>query len=202
MATRHGGQPPETGAEDQQYPRGLSSEGLTLGAPPEGSVVVGMCVGAQGGGSHLAKCKSTGWGADLWGSGGPQGDLSGNEARICHFGSWWETGTGNAVCVTSPGPTVRLGCRGTREAGFRVSRAWSRGATGLWHRDMPVLPPRVQDRAHVLGTDLSLMLSVRRVYTRSMWEMWKTGSSLEGSVGNFTNTSFRKMGWKSQGQDR
>lgn len=46
----------------------------------------------------------------------------------------------------------------------------------------------------VLRTDLSLMLSVRRVYTRSMWEMWKTGSSLEGSVGSFTNTSFRKMG--------
>lgn len=29
-----------------------------------------------------------------------------------------------------------------------------------------------------------------------MWEMWKTGSSLEGSVGSFTKTSFRKMGWK------
>jgi hypothetical protein len=27
-----------------------------------------------------------------------------------------------------------------------------------------------------------------------MWEMWKMGSSPEGSVGSFTNTSFRKMG--------
>lgn len=52
----------------------------------------------------------------------------------------------------------------------------------------------VQDRSRVSRTDLSLMLSVRRVYTRSIWEMWKTGSSLEGSVGSFTNTSFRKMG--------
>lgn len=65
---------------------------------------------------------------------------------------------------------------------------------GLWHRDMSVLPPGVQNRSRVIRTDLSLMLSVRRVYTRSMWEMWKTGSSLEGSVGSFTNTSFRKMG--------
>lgn len=50
------------------------------------------------------------------------------------------------------------------------------------------------ETGHRIRTDLSLMLSVRRVYTRSMWEMWKTGSSLEGSVGSFTNTSFRKMG--------
>lgn len=29
-----------------------------------------------------------------------------------------------------------------------------------------------------------------------MWEMWKMGSSPEGSVGSFTRTSFRKIGWK------
>ena len=29
-----------------------------------------------------------------------------------------------------------------------------------------------------------------------MCDMWKTGSSLEGSVGNFTRTSLRKTGWK------
>lgn len=29
-----------------------------------------------------------------------------------------------------------------------------------------------------------------------MCDMWKTGSSLEGSVGNFTRTSLRKTGWR------
>lgn len=29
-----------------------------------------------------------------------------------------------------------------------------------------------------------------------MCDMWKTGSSLEGSVGSFTRTSLRKTGWK------
>lgn len=31
-----------------------------------------------------------------------------------------------------------------------------------------------------------------------MWEMWNRGSSPEGSVGSFTNTSLRKIGWKRQ----
>lgn len=35
-----------------------------------------------------------------------------------------------------------------------------------------------------------------------MWEIWKMGSSPEGSVGNFTSTSFRKMGCKTLGKAR
>lgn len=33
-----------------------------------------------------------------------------------------------------------------------------------------------------------------------MWEMWKMGSSPEGSVGNFTSTSLRKMGCKTSAE--
>lgn len=48
----------------------------------------------------------------------------------------------------------------------------------------------------IAETDLSLMFSVFSVYTRSMWEMWKTGSSLDGSDGSFTRTSLRNTGWE------
>lgn len=43
---------------------------------------------------------------------------------------------------------------------------------------------------------LSFKVSVLRVYTRSMCETWKSGSSLDGSGGIFTKTSLRNSGWR------
>lgn len=43
---------------------------------------------------------------------------------------------------------------------------------------------------------LSFKVSVLSVYTRSMCDTWKRGSSLDGSGGIFTRTSFRNSGWK------
>lgn len=48
---------------------------------------------------------------------------------------------------------------------------------------------------------LSFMVSVLSVYTRSMCEMWKIGSSLEGSEGILTKTSFRNTGYRKRERD-
>jgi len=49
---------------------------------------------------------------------------------------------------------------------------------------------------------LSFSVSVLSVYTRSMCEMWKSGSSLDGSGGFFTSTSFRNRGCGGRVEER
>lgn len=114
---------------------------------------------------------------------------------ICHLGSCQgdrrQVTVRRQLCdeyVSKLEPTVGLGRLGLELAGLDHAWSWTYGTeTSLcWLLEFKT--------GHMMRTDLSLMLSVRSVYTRSMWEMWKTGSSLEGSVGSFTNTSFRKMG--------